>query len=258
MKKYYSIVITIIVISLGLFLVQAKWCTANTFWHTAIGNIASAILICGIISLLEHIIIKKIDDAKLANLFKLSSSVVESGLSEILTNSQDYHYHNLIVSSYEFSGILNDGRRWIGNHSDALEERFNKKGFSTEFYFVNPDSDFCKALAQKTDLPGQDTPDVKIKQSISMLKSTYYRSSRQGLLHIYYLKNYPTQTLFYTENTIVVTPYQTSSGRATIPLYEYHYKKDKPSIGTHLYDDLQRVRDESTIVFDSTVEVQDK
>jgi hypothetical protein len=252
MKNFYIITSVLVIFALGLFFVQVKWCDINTFWYSATGNIANAILICGIISLLEHIVTKKENDEQLAKLFHISSSIRTSGMTNILTDSSQYDYHDLITSSQFFCGILNDGRRWVGNHSDAIEQRFNKKGNTTEFYFVNPDSDFCKALATKTDVPGQDTPDKKILQTISMLKSTYERSEKNGVLKIYFLKNYPTQTLFYTDNTVVVTPYQTSSGRAVVPLYEYHYDISSVSIGAHLYKDLLRVRKESSLIFDSS------
>lgn len=252
MKRYYSIVITIIVIGLFLFLVQAKWCDPNGFWYSATGNIASAILICSIISLLDHIIRKNEEDKRLADLFGISLSIKESGLKNILIDSADYHYHDLIVKAERFAVIINDGRRWVGNHSNALEKRFDKNGTITEFFLVNPDSDFCKALNLKTYVDGQDTPDVKISHTISLLRSTYEKSHKLGELKIYYLKNYPTQTLFYTEDTVIVTPYQTSSGRAIIPLYEYHYDPSVKSIASHLHEDLIRVRQESTLVFDSS------
>lgn len=117
---------------------------------------------------------------------------------------------------------------------------------------MNPDGDFCKALNMKTFVDGQGTPDVKIPRTIPLLRSTYEKSQQLGALKIYYLKCHPTQTLFYTEGTVIVTPYQTPIGRAVIPLYEYHYEPSVNSIASHLHDDLIRVRQESTLVFDSS------
>lgn len=247
---YYAIVVTLIAIGLFLFLVQSLWCNPQSFWYSVTGNIGCAILIGGMISLFEHIFLNKENEHRLRDLFGISLAIKKSGLTNILTNSQDYHYHDLIVNSNVFSAIINDGRRWVGNHTDALESRFNRKGTVTEFFLVDPNSDFCKALDKKTFVEGQDDPATKISHTISLLKSTYEKSSKYGSLSIYYLKNYPTQTLFYTENTVVVTPYQTSSGRAIIPLYEYHYNPKEQSIASHLYEDLDRVRNESTWVLE--------
>ena len=247
MKKYYSILISLLAVGLALFLIQAAWCTVGGFWYSAVGNIASALLIGGTLSLLHQILLKVDEERKLITIFNISTAIKESGLTNMKTDSSQYHFHDLIIHSEEFIAIMNDGLRWVGNHSPALEERFNKKGTTTEFYLVNPDSDFCKALALKTSTELVFLQE-KILQTIGLLESTYNKSSRSGVLKIYLIKNYPTQSIFYTENTVVVTPYQTSSGRNTIPLYEYHYKKGVNSIGQHLHNDLQNVRQESQLI----------
>lgn len=180
----------------------------------------------------------------------ISKSIDKSGLINILTNASEYHYHDVVVSANEFSVIINDGQRWVANHADALETRFNKDNSITEFYIVDPQSDFCIALQKKVFVEGQEKPAEKIAHTISFLNSTYGRSNKKGHLKVYYLKNYPTQTLFYTEDRVIVTPYQTSSGRAVVPLYEYKYTAGIPSIASHLKNDLIQVRQESTLVFE--------
>ena len=254
MNRYYSIATTLIIVGLLLFLVQSIWCIPNTFWYSVTGNLGSAVLVGGLFTLFEYIFQHKENEKRIADLFKVSMAIKNSGLRNILTNSQDYHYHELIIRSKQFSAIMNDGRRWVGNHMDAIESRFNTKGTITEFFFVDPSGVFCKALENKTRVeiePDLDPPGVKISQTISLLRSTWQKSNKSGRLLIYYLKNYPTQTLFYTEDTVIVTPYQTSSGRAIIPLYEYSYNPSEQSIGSHLYEDLENVRKESKCEFDS-------
>lgn len=246
--KIYTITITFIAIGIGLFLVQSVFLTVNTAWYNAVGNIASAALIGGLLTLLQQIFMKKGEEERLREMFGISSAIQKSGLTNILTDSSEFHYHDIIVNSSQFCVIMNDGQRWVGNHSPALEERFNKKGTVTEFYFVDPDGLFSAPLAQKTDTTCANLK-IKIESTIDLLKRTYEKTSKSGILKIYYLKNYPTQTLFYTENTVIVTPYQTSSGRNVIPLYEYHYKEDVNSIGSYLFKDLKKVRNESQMIY---------
>ena len=246
--KVYPITITFIASGLGLFLIQSVFLTVNTAWYNAVGNIASAALIGGLLTLLQHILMKEGEEERLRELFGISIAIQKSGLTNILTDSSEFHYHDIIVNSTQFHVIMNDGQRWVGNHSPALEERFNKKGTVTEFYFVNPDGPFCAPLAQKTDTTC-DLLKLKIESTVDLLKRTYEKTSRSGSLKIYYLKNYPTQTLFYTEKTVIVTPYQTSSGRNVIPLYEYHFKEDVDSIGSYLFKDLDKVRKESLLIY---------
>lgn len=249
-KNNYTILATLLVIGLGLFVIQAWVCEKDSFWYNVVGNIASAILVGGTLSLCFEIFVRNDRDKELQRLFLISQSVMESGLESIQTDSRNYDYKSVILDGTNFCAILNDGYRWVGNNSSLLEKRFDKKGTLTEFFLVNPDGEFSKALARKTDYVHDDLKQ-KISKTVSLIKGTFNNTSKQGRLKIYYLKNYPTQALYYSDEKVVVTPYQTSSGRNIVPLYEYSYKSQKESIASHLYNDLSTVREESEIVFDS-------
>lgn len=216
-----------------------------------IGDLASALLICGAVSLLQEIFTNDESYRKIMNLFKVSEAVKDSGLNDIKTDSNDYNFKDLIRGSENFYTIMNDGLRWVETNSPALVERFSHKGYSTEFYFVDPEGAFAPALATKTARELQSLKE-KIKQSVQTIKDTYERSRKQGVVKIYYLKNYPTQSLFYTDNTVIVTSYQTSCGRNIVPLYEYRYSKRETNIAKYLYNDLDNVRNESKLIFDSS------
>ena len=184
----------------------------------------------------------------------ISTSITQSHLKAILTDSSKYNYSNVIEKVADFSVIINDGLRWVGNNSNSLEKRFNRKNTATEFFLVNPESDFCKALANKTDKTLEDLKS-KIEQSIFQIESTYNKTEKKGMLKIYLLKNYPTQTLFYDDDTVIVTPYQTSSGRSVIPLYEYEYNEGDTSIASHLFKDLELVRKESSLISENGIRI---
>lgn len=216
-----------------------------------IGDLASAILICGAVSLLQEFFTNDENYRKIMNLFKVSEAVKDSGLTDIKTDSNDYNFKDLIRDSENFYTIMNDGLRWVETNSPALVERFSHKGYTTEFYFVDPDGAFAPALATKTARALQSLKE-KIEQSVQTIKETYARSRKQGNVKIYYLKNYPTQSLFYTDHTVIVTTYQTSCGRNIVPLYEYRYSKRETNIAKYLYNDLDNVRNESKLIYDSS------
>ena len=191
--NYVLVLAILIIIGLGLFFVQTRFCAKSPMWYAIVGNIGCAVLIGGIISLGEHIFARQENERWIERVFNVSKTMQDSGLKQILIDSSAFHYHDLVVNSERFSAIMNDGRRWVGNHTDAIEKRFNRRGTLTEFFFVDPESDFCKALEKKTrlddiDVNDQDTPDAKIHQTESLLKSTWNRSKREGVLKIYYLK----------------------------------------------------------------------
>lgn len=257
--KYLNILIIalLVVVGLACYLIQAH-INPTTYpeWHTAIGNIGSAVLICGLLTLFQNLITKHMEDANLRHLLGISESIKESNLKTILTDSSKYNYHDIVTRSITFCAILNDGLRWVGNNSPALEKRFSKSNTSTEFFLVDPDGCFCQALAMKTI---KNVPDLqsKIMQSVSQLESTYNKTDKRGELKIYFLKNYPTQSLFYSDYSVIVTPYQVSSGRTTIPLFEYVYEEGHKSIASHLFEDLERVRNESKLISVNGVRISD-
>lgn len=249
--RYYVIFSILCLMGILLLWVRAGYIDNTSLWYTMIGDLASALLICGAVSLLQEIFTNDESYRKIMNLFKVSEAVKDSGLTDIKTDSNDYNFKDLIRDSEYFYTIMNDGLRWVETNSPALVERFSHKGYSTEFYFVDPEGAFAPALATKT---ARELPSLKekIRQSVQTIKDTYERSRKQGVVKIYYLKNYPTQSLFYTDNTVIVTSYQTSCGRNIVPLYEYRYSKRETNIAKYLYNDLDNVRNESKLIFDSS------
>lgn len=250
-KNSWIIALILIVIGFALLLVQLLLCKSETFWYSVSGNAASVILICGVLGLLEEVISKKDRDEQLRELFRISSAIKDSGLLDIKIDSQEYSYSQLLSDSDVFYTIMNDGLRWVNTYSAQLKKRFSNKSKVTEFFFVDPKGCFADALAQKTGRT-LDSLNNKISETVSVLSDLYsQQSTREGSLKIYYLKNYPTQSIFYTDSIIVTTSYQTSCGRNTVPLFEYKYDKASTNIAKFLYNDLDNVRKESQLIFDN-------
>lgn len=243
------ILAVIIIVGLFLFLVQS-YLQVNTFWYNLVGNVANALLITGTLTFLYEIFMRKQRDEELSKLFNITLSIKRSGLQNIYTDSSVYDYGDVIENATTFSAIMNDGLRWVQNNSIKLQRRFSRTQTVTEFFIVDPDGAFFQALAIKTDKQENELRQ-KIESSVNLLKDTFNKSEGKGVLKIYYLKNYPTQSIFYSDKRIIVTSYQTSSGRSIIPLFEYEYTDKNESIGLHLQKDLAKVRDESKIIWDS-------
>lgn len=248
-KKIYSFISFSIIVGLLLLLCQTEIEDTNCFWYFAFGNIANTLIVTSTITVIYNLFLKSDEERNLIKLFKLSYSVHDSGLNEIITDSKNYNYSNMIKESDSFFAVMNDGLRWVGNNSQELELRFNRNS-ETEFFLVNPNGDFCRILSQKV-CSEYETIKDKIISSINLLISTYEKSQKKGTLKIFLLKNYPTQTIFLSERKVVITPYQTASGRNVIPLYEYNYVGNKTSIGYYIASDVENIRKESKMCYDS-------
>jgi len=245
-KNKYIIWTIFIIISLALFL-----CTGyinSNFWRGVVTSVAGALLISGTFSVLHSLIEKKEEEIYFANLFAISTSIKDSGLLDIRTDSKEYSFKNVLKESKEFVAILNDGRSWVIQHYADLKARLNTNNTTTDILVVDPDGLFIPALAQKTNYE-QDKLREKILECVKTLKDLYTESDKKGSLTISYLKNYPTQSLYYADDRVIVTPYQVACGRNIVPAYIYSYKSGNETIGDFLVKDLKNVKAESRVIW---------
>lgn len=241
-----SYVITSILIILGLLAIAGKGSLPEKHWLIPyLAEISSALLVGGLLSLLFKLIQDKETESNLRRLLRIHDSVDELGLKQILPESQAYNFTSIIDESDSLSIVMNDGLRWVGNNTVALRNRFSRNTL-TEFFTVDPDSRFVESLALKTSIDIEDLQ-KKIRETWKRIEDCYNESSKQGTLKIYKLKTYPTKSVFLTEHILVETPYQTASGRANIPVYEYCKVARSDSPYAFSVHDIEEIRKESKL-----------
>ena len=145
--RRYVIASIMIILGLGLIVLKANL-PENSIWAQIAGDISSAILVSGTISLLFRIFQDNETTATLKRLMRIHDSVDELGLEEIKSDVQSFLFTDLIENSNELSIIMNDGQRWVGNNTVSLTKRFSKNTV-TNFFTVDPDSVFVKSLSEK-------------------------------------------------------------------------------------------------------------
>lgn len=254
-KNKYIIWTVFIIVSLGLFLLASF--IDSTLWRDVVKSIAGALLISGTFSVLHSLIEKKEEETYFANLFAISASIKDSGLLDIKTDSKEYSFKVVLKDSKTFTAVLNDGRSWVIQHYSDLKTRLNTSGTATDILLVDPDGLFVPALAQKTNYEPEKLKE-KILECVKNLKDLYTESDKKGSLTISYLKNYPTQSLYFAEDRVIVTPYQVACGRNTVPVYIYSYKSGRETIGDFLVKDLKNVKAESRVVWNNGKEMREE
>lgn len=213
-----------------------------------VDQLPGVFLVSGVLSLLYKVVEEKESREDLRRLFRIHDSIEKAGLVEIRGESQDYNFTLLLEQRGTASIVLNDGLRWTGNNAVALSERFSRKGTVTEVFLVATDSPFIVALAKKVDLdPG--VLKEKIASAIKRLTDAYEKSPKDGVLKIFGLKNYPTHSIFLTNDEVIITPYQVSSGRARVPVLVYERNSQKDGMYNFVARDVEQLREESTILF---------
>jgi hypothetical protein len=235
-----------IMIIIGLLSIAYKGSIGVQDWkYPYLSELSSALLVGGILSLLFKIFQEKETENTLRRLLRIHDSVDELGLKQILPEAQGYNFTRIIDSAGTLSIVMNDGLRWVGNNTVALQDRFSKEGV-TEFFTVDPNSSFIESLAAKTALTSDELK-KKIQDSWKRLEETYNASSRIGVLRLYRLKTYPTRSFFLSEDTLVETPYQTASGRAKIPVYEYGKVTRRDAPFFFAQHDIEAIRKEAIL-----------
>ena len=243
MRQY---VIASILIIVGLVSIALKGQLPDTSrWLPYLSEFSSALLVGGLLSILFKIFQDKEYETTLRRLLRIHDSVDELGLKEIMPEVQAYNFTDIIHDADSLVIVMNDGLRWVGNNTVALQERFSKKS-TTENFTVDPDSSFVSTLAAKTSVNDDDMK-KKIRDTWQRLEEAYNKSTKMGSLKIYRLKTYPTKSMFLTEEQFVETPYQTASGRASIPVFIYRKVARQDSPYSFATKDITALRLESTI-----------
>jgi|TARA_R100000501_G_scaffold2927_1_gene6793 hypothetical protein len=213
-------VIASVLIILGLTAVAYKGTLPeNDSLLPYLNDVSSALLVSGLLGLLFKVFQDKESESNLRRLLRIHDSVDELGLCEIMPEVQAFNFTDMIHDSSKLSIVMNDGLRWIGNNTVALQNRFSKRT-ETDFFLIDPDSEFVPILAGKISSTEDDLK-RKIQDAWTRIEGAWNRSEKRGSVKIYKLKTYPTKSMFLSESALVETPYQTAAGRATIPVYIY-------------------------------------
>lgn len=245
----YIVFSLFIIAGLGITILQEGWgkSYAGLWAYPYLSQISSTLLVGGTLSLLYKIFVDRDAERRLRQLLRIHDSIDICGLKEIFLDSKDYNFSDFLRKAETVEIVMNDGNRWVGNYSVELSKRFSRQ-CTTIFYFINPQSKFAEALAVKV---GSSIPELrgKIEKTELTIKDIYEKSGKRGALKIYYLKNYPTQSIFSSKDSVIITPYQTSGGRRAVPLFVYEDNGDERCYAKDVKKDLANVQAESEIIF---------
>lgn len=246
MKKY-ALATTFLI--MGLILLIVLQChILNEFFTKFTEAISSTLLVAGLVSLCLKALEEKEQDQKLRKMLNIHDSISISGFSSYHADCAHFHYSDLIKNSSSLFIVMNDGLRWVGNHAVHLKNRFSDNT-TTCFYLVDPESNFINVQAKKTNISADELR-KKIKDSTERIIGEYKKSLKKGHLVIYYMDTYPTRSIFLGDSYLVETPYQTSKGRATIPVFIFD-KTDCDSVYEFTKADLDNLKQESKVGYDS-------
>jgi hypothetical protein len=111
---------------------------------------------------------------------------------------------------------------------------------------LDHEGDFAPMIAKRV---GSDAPTyvAKLKTAQDELTAAYRDSDCHGTLEIFKLKTFPAQSIFMSEKTLIVTLYQTSMKRMSVPLLVYDASDQTKLMYRFVKDDLDACADEATL-----------
>jgi len=148
---------------------------------------------------------------------------------------------NEIINSKELHIVMNDGKRFICDNIQLLEERIRIKNHTTTFIIENfKQEDIMDALTRKNG--HSEDPDYYKKKIESVIKyhikSLKSKCNNEHSFHLYLNPNYNTLSIILTDNYAIFSIYRVAPGKTKIPHFifkrggnEYEYiKNDVESI----------------------------
>lgn len=165
-------------------------------------------------------------------------------------NGFNYQFEN----SKKSTSVLIHGRTFVRKHRKAIISRFNKDGFVSKWFFVNPESAFLELIKKKT---GQQIDSIKehIEHNVNILIEEYRNSDRLGALEIFYMNLPPMQAVYIFDETIIECKYYSSTIKGPCSyVVIYNNKGNKAGIGGGFVDDCIKIEMESKCVFSSYVD----
>lgn len=247
--KTYTILVSLIVIGLALSIISLK--IPSEHWVSGwLMQLAAVCMIGGGLGVIDKTLLRKDHFNQTRDLFMIHESATELGLTKIESDANTYSYTRMIRESPNLIFVLNDGRTWICGRVVDFQHRFTQRGFMTELFVTDPQGEFVKLLGAKTGY-SESEQQSKIEQAKKRMIGEFEAKGKVGLLKIYHVPFFITHSVFLASNEAVISLYGISSGRRSVPLFSCHRISRYPSLFADIEDDINKLRDESTCVYDS-------
>lgn len=178
----------------------------------ALAGILTAAMTAGMVLLLG-----RSAGSEMGKRLSIAGDAAQLGLVECIPDSSLYDFTAVICESKKLVVVLNDGRTWCSVHRDRLRKRLEDPSKCTTIYLIHPESDFISVLARK----GSTEPETirtRIGETVAMLEKVCTPGTQLELLG-HNLFN--PHALVLSESKALLTPYFTSRGGRTVPLFVF-------------------------------------
>jgi hypothetical protein len=220
-KKQWSFWFTnLLLIIFGMIFILLSQILTNEFWKASCSNIASAIIVAGIFSVINEKISKDSLIELILAKMKLKQEIDSTGIEEVFTDISNVDYRYYLKTAKKSIDIVHVyGRTWTTNNMDEIEEKLLNTNCQIRVILLSPHSPFIDGLASYYNITPEDLVS-KIEEVTDMWKCLYAKKmqrkkrSTQSSLTLYYHNGQPASALYRIDNRIINVQSKFSGGRS--------------------------------------------
>lgn len=177
------------------------------FWKASFSNIASAILVAGILTAIDEKLIKDNLVELILDKLNLKRGIDQTGIEEVFTDISEIDYKYYFKYAKRSIDIIHVyGRTWTSNNEDEIKDKLLNSNCNIRVIIASPESPFINGLAFYYGM----TPD-KLKYRIEEVTTTWKkiyakkisRRKTESTLELYYHKGQPSYSLYRFDDKIV-------------------------------------------------------
>lgn len=188
-----------------------------------VSNIGSVLLISGIYTILDNMLLKKSLIDLVIQKVQLDQEIDSSGLIKLDSTLTNINYKELLENAKSNIDIVhNYARTWTTNNFDFIKETIMNSECHLRVVLLNPDSPFVPALenhygyseGQLSDLIVEvsnkwislygEVEEKRKKCNSKRNNSSSYKNKKCGTVELYYFNGQPTNSIYRIDDKIIV------------------------------------------------------
>jgi hypothetical protein len=191
-------------------------------WKNIIGQISLAILISGILGIINEYMLKDSLVELILEKVKIKENVDKTGLEEIVPDITEINYKYYFKKARKNIDIVHIyGRTWTNNNIDEITERVMNSNCHVRVVLVDPESPFTPALEEHFQYENGQLKTLiadvsKVwKEKHAKKERSKTRKSNQGSIKLYYHKGQPVNSMYRIDDRVIVVQTNTTQEKTT-------------------------------------------
>jgi hypothetical protein len=219
----------------------------NTVLSSILTNIASVILVSGIVSVANEYVLKtELMDIIFTNM-NVKDDMKNTGLVKIFLDINKVDYEKFFDKTNKEIDIVHVyGRSWTAKHLKMFCSKVTKERCSIRVFLISPDSEYVKPLSEFYRMTEEQLK-ANMNEVLEMWKQVDEKCKKggKGNIKVYYHKGNPSHALYRSDNSVMLVPNNLASGRDELPPAFLYTKTEREGIYKWCLIQINKLVDES-------------